>query len=91
MSNQKNQNNETVQDRVIEILDKTLSLLRYVNFDDDEASVKPDIDLAEIKNKMEEYIKTHCKHTIVYDLIDLTPDTSKTIRYCIKCSTDFPV
>jgi len=91
MSNKNNQNNETTQDRVIEILEKTISLLRYVNFEDDEASVKPDIDLTEIKMKMEEYIKTHCKHTIVYDLIDLTPDTSKTIRYCIKCSTEFPL
>jgi len=86
-----NQNNETVQDRVIEILDKTISLLRYVNFDDDESSVKPDIDLAEIKNKIEEYIRKHCNHKIVYDLIDLTPDSSKTIRYCIKCSTTFPL
>ncbi len=30
-------------------------------------------------------IQTCCEHTFEYDLIDITPDTSKTIFYCTKC------
>ena len=37
-----------------------------------------------------EYIAKYCIHDIVYDTIDITPDTSKTIRYCKECYTDYP-
>ena len=30
-------------------------------------------------------IQTLCDHTFEYDLIDITPDTSKPIFYCTKC------
>ena len=30
-------------------------------------------------------IQSLCHHTFEYDLIDITPDTSKTIFYCTKC------
>jgi len=38
---------------------------------------------------MDEYLKTHCNHCIITDLIDIDPDTSKTIRYCGSCNLTF--
>jgi hypothetical protein len=46
-------------------------------------------DYTHILNCVEEYITTYCEHTLVYDLIDITPDTSKTIKYCTKCYRTF--
>lgn len=39
--------------------------------------------------QLHEYIKENCTHTIVRDLIDIDPDTSKTIYYCTKCMITF--
>lgn len=39
----------------------------------------------EISQIINSYIHTHCNHEFVDDLIDITPDTSKNIRYCIHC------
>ena len=33
---------------------------------------------------IEEY-QSICNHVFIEDLIDLTPDTSKTITYCVHC------
>jgi hypothetical protein len=38
---------------------------------------------------MKKYIDTHCKHQIVQDSIDISPDCSKTIQYCLVCMTSF--
>lgn len=38
---------------------------------------------------MDEYLKKHCNHCIITDLIDIDPDTSKTIRYCGFCNLTF--
>ena len=43
-----------------------------------------------IQKLIDEYIMKHCEHNIVYDYIDITPDTSKRIRYCTHCYTDYP-
>lgn len=43
-----------------------------------------------IQQLIDEYIMKYCEHNIIYDSIDITPDTSKTIRYCTHCYTDFP-
>ena len=43
-----------------------------------------------IVSLIDEYISKHCAHNIIYDTIDITPDTSKTIQYCKECYTDFP-
>ena len=43
----------------------------------------------EILHYVEKYIKTHCKHEIIQDLIDIDPDRSKTIFYCKHCETTF--
>jgi hypothetical protein len=39
--------------------------------------------------QLHEYIKENCIHTIIRDLIDIDPDTSKTIYYCSKCLLTF--
>ena len=52
---------------------------------------------AEMKNKeyieicklMDKYVKMHCNHSIITDLIDIDPDRSKTIRYCEYCYANF--
>ena len=38
-----------------------------------------------IINLIESYIESNCNHEYVDDLIDIDPDTSKMIRYCIHC------
>lgn len=38
-----------------------------------------------IINLIESYIESHCNHEYIDDLIDIDPDTSKMIRYCIHC------
>ena len=50
----------------------------------------PNPELIIIVSLIDEYISKDCVHNIVYDMIDITPDTSKTIRYCTECYTDFP-
>lgn len=35
------------------------------------------------------YINNHCRHNIVNDYIDLTPDKSHPIKYCDICFTEF--
>ena len=48
-----------------------------------------DTDYAKLCTSLEQYLKTHCKHKIVKDLIDIDPDRSKTITYCTKCMLTF--
>jgi hypothetical protein len=47
-------------------------------------------ELCEMKNRRECMIQLHnyqmsCNHVFIEDLIDLTPDKSKTIEYCVHC------
>jgi len=42
-------------------------------------------DFQDIIKRLDGFIAKHCKHTFVYDLIDISPDYSKTICYCSKC------
>jgi len=42
-----------------------------------------------IQTMMANYIKKHCKHSIIKDSIDIHPDKSKTIFYCEYCLTTF--
>ena len=48
-----------------------------------------DAEYAILCNKLHNYVKKHCKHNIITDLIDIDPDTSKTIHYCTKCMSTF--
>jgi hypothetical protein len=37
-----------------------------------------------------EFIKEHCNHKWVTDMIDIDPDRSMNISYCEKCESQFP-
>jgi len=39
--------------------------------------------------KLNNYIDNHCQHHVIYDLIDINPECSKTIKYCEYCYTTF--
>jgi hypothetical protein len=43
------------------------------------------IEFYEIYDKIIKYIHLYCKHEYETDLIDITPDRSQTIQYCIIC------
>ena len=43
----------------------------------------------EICSLMKEYIEKKCKHQIVQDSIDISPECSKTIEYCAVCMKSF--
>ena len=39
----------------------------------------------EIRKLINSYINVRCNHEYIDDLIDIDPDRSKNIRYCIHC------
>jgi hypothetical protein len=43
----------------------------------------------EIMLKIKFFLMKHCQHEIVYDSIDIDPDKSVDICYCVKCETTF--
>ena len=43
----------------------------------------------QIHQLMENYLDQFCNHHIVTDLIDITPDRSQTIRYCLHCKKTY--
>ena len=43
----------------------------------------------EIYNRIKQFIEKKCIHQIVYDSIDTSPDSSRMIRYCLKCEKTF--
>jgi hypothetical protein len=42
-----------------------------------------------ILNYIIEYLKKNCRHNVIKDTIDITPDDSKTISYCEYCELSF--
>lgn len=42
-------------------------------------------DFQEIIKQLDNFIMKHCKHSFVYEVIDISPGNSKTIYYCMKC------
>ena len=48
-------------------------------------------DFITIYEKITKFIKENCDHVLVHDLIDIDPDRSKSICYCEKCMTTFPL
>lgn len=43
----------------------------------------------DICSLMKEYIEKKCKHEIIIDSIDISPECSKTIEYCLVCMKSF--
>jgi hypothetical protein len=39
-----------------------------------------------LKKECNKYIWENCEHNFIIDLIDITPDSSKTIKYCEICN-----
>ena len=48
-----------------------------------------DPEYKKIKNSVSEYIIKNCKHKIVRDYVDIDPDRSWVVFYCIHCETEF--
>lgn len=42
-------------------------------------------DYCDIVKQVDKYLRVHCKHHFVSDLIDIDPDRSKRIMYCTIC------
>ena len=49
----------------------------------------PQQDFVYISRLVKNYLKTHCRHIIVKDVIDISPEKSKIIPYCSKCMQRF--
>ena len=49
------------------------------------------IEYNELINKLNIFLLKYCSHEIVEDYIDLTPEKSKYIRYCVHCMNTFDV
>jgi hypothetical protein len=47
------------------------------------------IEYNELINKLNIFLLKYCSHEIVEDYIDLTPEKSKYIRYCVHCMNTF--
>ena len=45
--------------------------------------------IEKIYNDISTYLESSCKHSIVNDLIDITPNLSKEIQYCEYCFKTF--
>jgi hypothetical protein len=68
----------------IDSIVRALGALSYVFSEDQDAEYR------DLIVSMKHYIITHCKHDKVYDSIDIHPEASQTICYCIHCHTTFP-
>jgi hypothetical protein len=49
----------------------------------------PQPDFAYISRLVKNYLKTHCRHIIVKDIMDFPGEKSKIIPYCSKCMQRF--
>ena len=61
-------------------------LKRYLNvFDNVKECNEVICDLYRLKDSIKDKIKDKCEHYWVNDTIDINPDSSKNISYCVKC------
>jgi hypothetical protein len=66
------------------IVREILSILEYYkNMNPNEENYKA------VLNNCCDYLKKHCCHNLVNDLIDIDPDRSEFIRYCDICNVRF--
>lgn len=47
------------------------------------------VEFKNIVNIINNFLLNHCEHDIVNDSIDIDPDKSESISYCIKCNITF--
>ena len=61
-------------------------LLQYINvFENQEIYDDLIINLEVLKNEIQTHIKNNCEHEWINDSIDIDPDRSRDICYCVKC------
>jgi len=63
----------------IDIITSFLSKLESIPFQEQS------IDYQQIVHLAQDFLKKNCKHVLVMDTIDIDPDRSQNILYCIKC------
>ena len=69
-----------------EIICNDDTLNRYLNVFDNVSECNELIcDLHRLKDNIKDKIKDKCEHNWVNDTIDINPDSSKNISYCVKC------
>jgi hypothetical protein len=85
MMNIKN-NIQFVDNNYFEIICNDELLKRYLNvFDNVKECNELVCDLHRLKDSVKDKIKDKCEHDWVNDTIDINPDSSKNICYCVKC------
>jgi hypothetical protein len=57
-----------------------LNMINYLSYDKE---------YNDICSLMREYMEKKCKHEIIKDFIDISPECSKTIEYCAVCMKNF--
>ena len=55
----------------------------------DDDIVKDDCDIQQIYELVVKYIDTNCKHNIITDYIDVSPEYGHNIKYCDICMKTF--
>ena len=55
----------------------------------DDDIVKDDCDIQQIYELVVKYIDTNCKHNIITDYIDISPEYGHNIKYCDICMKTF--
>ena len=55
----------------------------------DDDNVKDDCDIQQIYELVVKYIDTNCKHNIITDYIDISPEYGHNIKYCDICMKTF--
>ena len=71
------------QTYMIQSMCAALRNLNYVQASDQTPEYK------DICAKITQFIECNCVHKIVFDSIDISPDNSKTIKYCLHCEKSF--
>lgn len=51
--------------------------------------IDQDLEYQLILNHIMQYLKTNCRHNVIQDIIDITPEQSISIRYCDRCELCF--
>jgi len=76
----------TIDNNFFEVKCNTPLLSEYLKiFENDEACNEIIINLEILIKNVEHHIKNNCEHEWIDDLIDIDPDRSQHICYCIKC------
>jgi hypothetical protein len=65
--------------------DDIIAIVKIKKILDNQPQFAKNQDYLHIYNSVKDYCKKYCKHNIITDTIDITPDRSQTIRYCSIC------